>query len=215
MEFKELCALVVSLLLGWLFGLLSPIISDAIKRRREDRQARRAMRVELHEVSHKLALAAHNIDIHQGTVTKQSLEWLKKHLEGYAGILPSTPIIELMRTQLSWSEEQLQESVVAETSKYKNAIALQKYGIPMLDSRISALWSLESQLQHLLLEIRTSVDLLNDLVDRSRYFSDLTFTHLEGNMFQKAVENAEQTYAQYAKQARRLVERAAEARGLL
>lgn len=203
-----------SLLLGWLLGLLSPIISDAIKRRRENLQAKQAMRSELHEVSYKLALAAHSIDIHQGVVTRQSLEWLKKHLEGYAGILPSTSILEGARIQLSWSDEQLQ-AYVAQTAKYTESLCLQKYGIPMIDSRVSALWSLENRLQRLLLEIRTGFDMLNDLVDRSRHYSDLTFTKLEAENRKRVIENLEQTYSEYAKRARKLVEQSSEARSLL
>jgi hypothetical protein len=203
------------LLLGGLLSVLWPVVTDAIKRRRENALAKQAMRAELNEVGHKLALAAHYIDMHQGTVSRESLEWLRSHLERYAGVHQSDSILEFTRLQLSWPEEKLRSYVASETANPSRSIALQKYGIPMLDSRIAALWSLETTLQRQLLEIRTDVDLLNDLVDRARHYSDMTFSKLEGNNYSRVTGNLEQVYSEYAKRARSLVDRTTNARGML
>ena len=45
------------LTLGWLLGMLGPVVTEAIKKRRENRQVKLALAAELREVSYKLALA--------------------------------------------------------------------------------------------------------------------------------------------------------------
>ena len=202
------------LALGGLLSVLWPVVTDAIRRGRENILAKQAMRAELAELGVKLTFAAHLIDMRQGTVSKQTLQWLKTHLEQYAGIERIETVIESTRLQLSWSDEELEAYVRGKASSREN-IVLQKYGVPMLDSRISALWSLENRLQHQMLTIRTEVDLLNDLVDRSRHYSDLTFTKLEAENYKRVVGNVEQIYGEYAKRARRLVEQVAETRSLM
>ena len=203
------------LALGGLLSVLWSVVTDANRRGRENILAKQAMRAELSELGIKLTLAAHLIDMRQGTVSKQSLQSLKTHLEQYAGIERIEAVIKSTRLQLSWSDEELQTYVRGEANASPQSIVLQKYGVPMLDSRISALWSLENRLQHQILAIRTEVDLLNDLVDRSRYYSDLTFTKLEAENYNRVIGNVEQIYGEYAKRARRLVEQVAEARSLM
>lgn len=68
---------VLLIILGWLLGLLSPAIVVAIKTRRENQLGRVAIRSELRDVAHKIALAAHAIHMRNGTVNRAHLEWLK------------------------------------------------------------------------------------------------------------------------------------------
>jgi hypothetical protein len=78
---------------------------------------------------------------------------------------------------------------------------LQYYPIPLLDARVSALWSFDTSFQRQLLEIRRNFAILDDVVDRSRKYFDMTFTKLEGNNHELVAGNLTQTYAVYAERA--------------
>lgn len=197
---------VLLIALGWLLGLLAPVIVDGIKRRRENEVGRVAIRSELRDVAHKLALASHYIHIHQGTVDKENLTWLKRHLESHAALVDSQPVMDSIRMQLAMSDAEHAQFVRLRIANHGKSVVLQKYPVPLLDARVSALWSFENAFQRQLLDIRTRIELLNDLVDRSRKFSDMTFGKLENGNYELVVQNIEQTYTEYASSARRIVD---------
>lgn len=203
---EEVLGKLLFLVLGWLLGLLGPVIVDAIKRRRENELGRAAIRSELRDVAHKLALAAHYIHMHNGTVNRQELEWLKRHLELYSGLVSHVSLMDSLRLQLAFTDDQLVEYVRYTAAKPGKSVVLQKYPVPVLDARVSALWSFDTSLQRRLLDLRTRLELLNDLVDRSRKYSDMTFTKLEHGNYKLVVENVEQTYVEYAESAKQIVD---------
>ena len=197
---------ILLVVLGWLLGLLAPVIVDAIKRRRENELGRIAIRAELLDLAHKLALASHYIHMHQGTVDKTNLSWLRRHLESYPALVDSQPVMNSVRMQLSMPDEEHAAFVRLTAAEPGRSIVLQKYPVPLLDARDSALWSFDNTLQRQLLDIRTRIELLNDLVDRSRKYSDMTFGKLEGGNYDLVVQNIEQAYKEYALSAEKVVD---------
>jgi hypothetical protein len=191
---------------GWLFGLLAPVIVDAIKRRRENALGQVAIYAELRDVGHKLALSSHLIHMHMGTVTRSHLEMMKIHFEGYVGYADTARISEAIRVQLAMTDEQLENNVKLNAAGSDRDLVLQKLPVPLLDSRVSALWSFETAIQRRLLEIRSRMGRLNDLVDRSQKFSDWTFGKLDEENYRRAIGNLEQCYSQYAASAEATVE---------
>lgn len=194
------------LTLGWLLGLLAPVIVDAIKRRRENALGRIAIHAELQEISHKLALAAQLIYMRKGIPDRSHLEWLKLHLEGHRSLYDSEAILPSVQLQLSWSDDQLQ--AFARTTKHVpgKGLTLQKYSVPLLDSKVAALWSFSTELQRHLLQIRADIELINDIVDRSRNLTDKTFSKLEGDNYRLIIENIEQCYDLYFERAKRVAD---------
>jgi hypothetical protein len=192
--------------IGWLLGLLGPVIVDAIRRRRENALGRLAIHAELRDVSHKLALAAQYLYLRKGIADRGHLEWVKRHLEGYPSLSDTGSIMQSVRLQLSWSDDELQAYARTTSNQPGKGITLQKYAVPLLDSRVAALWSFSTTLQRHFLQIRTDIDLLNDIVDRSRHFSDKTFSKLEGNNYQLVIENIEQCNDLYFERSKRVVD---------
>jgi hypothetical protein len=58
-----------------------------------------------------------------------------------------------------------------------------------------------------LLDIRREIAILDDVVDRSRKYFDMTFTKLEGNNHDLVIENLTQTYDLYAQRAMTIVDK--------
>jgi hypothetical protein len=198
---------VLLLLLGWLMGLAAPAITDGIKRKRENALGRAAIFGELREVAHKLALAAHRIYMHQGTVDRQKLEWITGVLERYAGVHESQRLLENFRKQLSWTDPEIAAAAKVVAAGDSRGLVLQKYAVPLLDGRVNALWSFDSSFTRQLLEIRASIELLTDLVERSRYYSGLTFGKLEDGNYDAVVSNFKQCCDEYAERAVQVVTR--------
>ena len=194
------------LALGWLLGLVGPIVVDAIRRRRENTLGRAAILNELTELSGILATAAYGARMRLGTADRKFLEWLKITLEQHATTPRLQEFVPRLRTQLSWTDEQLRAVAEHMSADEGKGTMLQHYPVPLLDARVSALWSFDTSFQRQLLELRRDVAILDDLVDRSRKYFDMTFTKLEGNNHQLVTENLTQTYALYADRAMAIVD---------
>lgn len=189
------------LALGWLLGLLGPVIVDAIKRKRENTLGRVAILSELTELAGVLSIAAYAARTRLGTVDRQFLEWLKGTLEQYATTPKLQEFIPRLCTQLSWTDDQLSAVAQRISADDGKGTVLQYYPIPLLDARVSALWSFDTLFQRQLLEIRRNLAILDDVVDRSRKYFDMTFTKLEGKNHELVAENLTQTYELYAERA--------------
>ena len=196
---------VVLVALGWLLGLAAPAITEAIKRRRENALGRAAIVTELHEVAYKLALSVHGVYMHRGDVDRVKLEWLHAVMERYSGLHDPGNLLMTTRAQLSWTDEQIALGTRAMAKGPDRFLNLQKYKVPLLDARVAALWSFDTSHQRHLLEIRAGLDMLDDIVERSRHFSDMTFGKLEPGMFDRVIENVEQSYEQFVERARIVV----------
>ena len=194
------------LALGWLLGLQGPVIVDGIKRRRENVLGRAAILSELTELAGVLATASYGARMRLGTVDRKFLEWLKTTLEQYATTPKLQEFIPRLRTQLSWTDDQLHAVAQHMSADDGKGTMLQHYPVPLLDARVSALWSFETSFQRQLLEIRRNVAILDDVVERSRKYFDMTFTKLEGNNYELIAGNLTQTYELYAERAMVIVD---------
>jgi hypothetical protein len=197
---------VALLIVGWLLGLLGPTIIEAIKRHRENKQVKVALAAELREVSYKLVLANHLIHLHFGTVDRPHLRWFKASTEHYEGPLLVEASRNALEIQLDLSDEQLSQYVRSQTAPAHQNINLQKIIVPLLDARVASLWYLKNQLQVLLLSIRSHINLLNELVDQSRYYAGLTFSNLKSANYDRAVGNLKDCQIQYAQRSKQIVD---------
>jgi hypothetical protein len=194
------------LVLGWLLGLLGPAFVDAIRRRRENAMGRAAILSELREVGCLLSGATWGALHLQGKADRALLEWVKTDLERHGTGEQFNKIIADIRTTLAWNDDELTKynAYLAREHDGKGTM-LQRYPVPLLDARVNALWSFNTAFQRGLLEVRTGMHMLDDLVARSRTYFDWTFT-LQGEPLAKAKENLRQVCDIYADRARKTVD---------
>jgi len=108
--------------LGWLGGVLSPALIEAIKSRRETVAVLDAVKTELNEISYRLVLASYSIEQHLGSADRKFLKWVQKSMAFYYGQEPTETIATYIRTQLSWTDEQLALHVASEASQGVKAL---------------------------------------------------------------------------------------------
>ncbi|WP_116811182.1 hypothetical protein [Steroidobacter cummioxidans] len=195
------------LFLGWLLGLFSPVIVDAIKRRRENREIRDALRIELSELRYRLACAHYFIQMRFGTVDRALLSWVSPILKNYTGLNPSENISKSIEMQLSLDDGQIAALARNDKASPDAGLSVKKYTAPLLESKFALLSGLDTPLQNRLLEIRTNLNLLNEEVDQSRYYFQLTFNSgVTENNRSRAVDNLGQCYLNLASRAKNVAD---------
>jgi len=189
---------VLNILLGWLLGTLSPAIVDAIKSKRDAASGRAAIDNELKEFTSVLLAASFRAKCAHGTLDRPYLEWLHRRLTEIADE-PSQKFLEMLTPALSVeiTEAEFAAVVRALAGRDGRAILMQKYAVPLLDYRVSALQSFDTAYQIKLLQVRRNIALLDAIVDQSREFYRLTFS-VQGNNHERVSGNLVQTYGEYA-----------------
>src|SRR6516165_7397452 len=74
---------------GWLAGLASPMIVEEFKRKRESRELKKALKIELMELRYRLAAAAYSIQMRFGTLNRELLNWIRPIVRDYTGLNPT------------------------------------------------------------------------------------------------------------------------------
>jgi hypothetical protein len=140
------------LFLGWLLATLSPIIADAIRRRRESKEVKGALLTELRELKYRMACAGYYVQMCFGKIDRKFLEWLRPIVSAYSGPNPSDGISKAIDLQLSLADEALSALSQADRNAGKGGLTLKKYSVPLLDARLGVLTWLPNNVQVLLLE---------------------------------------------------------------
>lgn len=194
--------------LGWLLGLLGPVIVDAIRRRYRNTEIRKAVLSELSEARFRLAAIVYVLEVRFGTYNRQLLEWLLPLLEDYRGPNPNKQIAALMRKQLACSDAQLAEIAQAQKADPEGGLAVKKYRLPYIDSRVADLGLFDEQSRALILDIRSNVDLFNEQVDEAWFYFRLTYeSGVSEENHRRAALGAEKSYQNLATRAREIIER--------
>jgi hypothetical protein len=159
--------------LGWFLGLSSPLIVDMLKRRREARDVRAALRTELKELQYRMAVVSYMIHIRLGTIDKTLLNWLRPIIASYDGLNAKPSLLTAIDGLLAAPDDQLQSMAKHSKSSVDSALSLKKYPASSFDARSAIL--LDTKLQTRLSEIRVYLNLFNEEVDQARYYSQQTF----------------------------------------
>lgn len=96
---------------GWLLGLASPAIVDAIKLYFGRRELVRALRIELEDLQYRLAIASFQLLQTHGSLDKKFLTWLQPIVDRYAGDEPNQSIRKAVNELISANERDFNMTV--------------------------------------------------------------------------------------------------------
>ena len=195
--------------LGWLFGLLGPAFVNAINQKREDKACRTAIFSELKLLARVLTLAISSIRMYKANITDDHLHWAIKQLKRFS--YPEDRKMLETLTQILEIPFDQRNSALMQKRKPTDGLGLQKYPVPVLDSRVAAPYTFKTTEQVALLSIRTHLGFLDDAVDRVRKFSDMTFQKHEGENYKLLRENVDTALDDYARYAMQIVDRITDA----
>jgi hypothetical protein len=202
---------IVILILGWALGLLSVVISDLYRDWRGSKIAKPALLGELHELRQRLVHCVFLIQHKHGTVDYDFIQWTHSALAQYKGVnIDSTDsLIKNLTTLLNLSKEEV--DVIASTTKQqknlRRQLGLRKHSLPMLQANMETIRKFDSALRGKILEIKTRVDFLNELIDETRYYFKLSFeSGITPENYQIANQNLIDTYLFYSARAKNIVD---------
>ena len=149
-----------------------------------------------------MVLAAYNVAMHLGTADRDFLKWVQDSLVLYKGDERKDSIVKSIDMKLSFTPEQLAACITSEAAQGFQAMTLVKFALPFVDARVSAFHSMAGTVQLQLLSARADVRLLDDLVDQSRMYFQLTFGEFKGTNYTIVLENVRGVYDHYMKRCR-------------
>lgn len=199
---------VLLVFLGWLLGLLAPIIVDAIKTKYRNSEIRIAILAELNEARYRLGGTVYLIESRFGTFDRKLLEWIVPILENYKGPNPTALLAESIRKQLSLDDAQLAALARQAKAEPGGALAVKKCHVPYIDSRLAELGAFDEAAQALILDIRAKIDQINEEVDQERYYFQLTYQPgITEENHRLASESVANCYRNIGQMARLIIER--------
>ena len=201
------------LVLGWLFGMLSPLIVDKARRERERKEVRVGIVTELLELQFRLAFVVYLLSIRHGTRDKEVINWLLPRVEQYPGAREEkAELIDGLKFLAARSDEEIKKlTLIGQSNDPKS---FRKLAVPFLDSKLNYLSSFSVSFQYEILELRTDIGLYNEMVDEARLFFGLTFNPSSMDVNADVINsNLEQRHRSIEMYAKRIVEKVEKAAG--
>src|SRR6266576_3827648 len=171
----NLVFLLISLILGWLLGILSPLIVDRVRRRYQIDDVKRGILTELKDARSRLTMSAYQLAVRLGKMDHNLLTWFASALQEYQGTELTEDALKVIELQLKLTDEQL--SALAHQVKFKpgESISLKTFAVPFLDANMNLLSLFPIDFQIRIHEIRAQLSLLNQEIDQSETLFWRTF----------------------------------------
>lgn len=183
---------VLFVVLGWLLGLLSPLIVDAVRNRRRKREIAEGVRTELSELRFRCAMTLYGVYEYLGKWDRSFFSWLVEVLRDYHGehTARRDNLFLAVKEFLKGTDDELSALAAARREEKPGTdIGLRKYQVPYLDAHIDRLSYFSEAEQQKILEIRTQLAMLHELIDQSRDYFRLSFSVLPDDLNRPALES--------------------------
>jgi hypothetical protein len=194
----------VVLILGWLLGLLSPTVRDAIKKRRRENEVRIGILTELRDLRLRLASAVGSIERHYGTIDRTLLNWLIPILAADADSEEKSEL-EAYQDIAKCGDAEL--VALFQKERVDPGLNVKKYQVPYLDSKIGELGIFDEKTRAGILGVRAKLDAFNEDVDQVLQYQRMTFELDDPEDRSGARRNAEKFIKNLAKNGRFLSDR--------
>jgi hypothetical protein len=176
---------------GWLLGLLSPRLIDAIAKRYRRDEIKRGLREELIELRVRLAMLAARVAMRNGTITRDLVKWQLPIIRDYKGFYSDPKALEMLTKAADMTDAQLQ-AASALLRKEGSSLGLKKFRAPFLEAHLADLHLFPIEVERQARELEARLCLLNEDVDQTWYFFTKTFdTSLDPNNLALIRQNLE------------------------
>ena len=199
---------VLLIIFGWLLGLLSPAIIAIIRDKREAKIIKAALISELQEFRYRLMLNVYLIESKYGTLDHAFFEWAQFILIEYEGVNSSESLLKTIGPLLKMSKDEMAKftEMAKQQRKPNSGISLRKNSLYLLETNMGVLAKFDSISRGRLLEIKTRVEFLNEIIEDSRYYYQLSFQNgISSGNYDIANSNMIDSYKFYASRARDVI----------
>ncbi len=166
---------ILLILLGWILGMVSPLILDEIRKGRRRVEVETVIRTELNELRLKLVELIYVTRMHLGTFDKDLLDWINPIAKRYQGAQPNEPFIQGLNLMSTFTDAKLEAYVRSQSGNRHVGLSLKKYTLPYLESKMDHLGMVPEKLQAQMLAIKAHLEIINEEVDLARFYMEKTF----------------------------------------
>jgi hypothetical protein len=164
------------LILGWLFGLLSPLIVNLIRRAYSKKELFNAIRTEIKECQIRVLYVTNLLGFRCGKFDKEFLNWCLSYFQNYKGVESIEDAIESIEYFLSVKDEDIENVLALKRAMEKNhGLSLKKFYLPFLDSKIDEVSFFNIELQNIIYDIKSRLQLINEEIDSTIAYFHMTF----------------------------------------
>jgi hypothetical protein len=163
-------------ILGWLSGLLSPSIINRISRSYSRRELFNGIKVEMKECQFRVLLVANLLGLRFGRYDKEYLSWCLPYLQNYRGSENPEGTLKAVLSFLEAKEEDVEHMLALKRSMEKGlGLNLKRFHLPFLDSKMGEVSSFRIELQNIIYEIRSRLQIINEEIDSAIEYFRMTF----------------------------------------
>ncbi|WLT32749.1 hypothetical protein [Geothrix sp. PMB-07] len=166
---------ILFLILGWSFGLLSPVIVDKIARKREVDAIKVSIIKELDELCYQILGAVFLIDLRFNQLNRDNVKWQLSLFKIYKDKPKAGSVLKFLEQAMTLDDEQLAVAVAKQSEEQGKGLALKKCHAPLLEANFSRFQHLNDDMQTRLLEISYRINILNQLAEEYQFFFQSSF----------------------------------------
>jgi hypothetical protein len=166
---------VISIIIGWLLGILSPVIVFRINRLYKKKDLYKGIRRELHEARKRLLLVSYLLGRGFGRLDRKYLKWLMKLRKDYEGMTQHEGIFKVIELLLDESDEVIAAFKAKHSEDRSRSIALKKEALGFMEMNLSELSVFNVDYQSLLFDVRAKINRFNQEVGHTHEMYLMTF----------------------------------------
>jgi hypothetical protein len=165
---------VVSIMLGWLLGMLSPVIVSRITRHYKKNDLHEGILAEVNNVKTRVVFTAHLLCQAYGEYDRDFVRWCLENVDSKNG--KYTTVIDDYKIQLDYTDEQF--IAYRESKKLANSVgqSIKKFYLSFTDLHLTDISLFTNEFQLALFELRSRIELLNSEIDLSEKYFFMTFS---------------------------------------
>lgn len=193
-----------AIILGWLLGLLSPMIVDTIRKRYRKKEVRQGIITELSDLRLRMATAVYRFESHFGTYDRALVNWLIPILENHNSQTEIGDCLKGIKEKAAFDDQAFHECAKRQKEQPYKGLSVKKYRVPYLDSNIGELGIFDERSRAAILDVRAQLEMYNEEIDEARLYQKLTFdlrdSEINHPIAYQLVQNCYKNLGQRAKQ---------------
>jgi len=175
-EYLKQLETLLTILLGWLLGLLTQGIAERIRRPYRRRDLVRAVVDEMLTLQHTMAIVSHRVRARRADVTDAFLDEILPIVEGHKGPDHNEDFAKGLRESRKLPEAD-RATVHLAIRKHNVGLRLPQYSVPLFVTQIADLTICEPDFQRSVLHIRAHLDLYNQIGPYIQSMAERTFSN--------------------------------------
>lgn len=164
-----------SAFLGWLLGMLSPVIVSRIQRKYTKKDLYLGITNELRNVRYRLVCTAHLLCSQYGNYDKDFLRWCISNIEASEQEEGSKEVLKILQNQIGLENAEFASIVDALRAKAGVGKSLKKAELAFSEMHLNDLSLFSIRFQSLLFDLKAKLAHYNDEVEKAEKFHLMTF----------------------------------------